>query len=156
MERKRFLTNTRNRGNLLVEACVAMSLMLIASFYVFSSTISAARTTSFAVMSQLLDNWLENQAAAVRVASIQPGGALTMPSFSTLTFASTASSTTTVTIAPGSPYTARVKTIRRSSPAIEEHEAWEYVIEGTIPRRLPNGTTTTFVKTRSVIRVVSQ
>lgn len=136
MDRSRLL----KKGTILIECSIAMALMGVIAFYVFSSTTAATRATGFAIHEQLLDNYLQNQAAAVRSAPIAPGGTITMPSFSTLTFASPANTVTTfnnVTLNATSAHTAKITTVRRSAPTINGQETWQYLIQGDIPRRLP-------------------
>lgn len=142
---------------MLIETCIAIGLLLAVAYSVFTSNRTAVSNSSFSAASQLVDNFLENQSAAIRAATINADGSLVLPAFAAnCNYNTTSSTLTAVTLATGSAFKADITTYRRVKTAQEGQDVWEYVIEASFARRLPLGsaTNTAYLKSRSVTKVV--
>jgi hypothetical protein len=150
------ITRGKIRGYVLLEACVALSVMLAASMYVVRTNRAALSNSSFAMSSMLVDNLLENYAAAVKAAHIRADGSLQLPRcVAPVPFTLTGTPTLGVSLAPGSSFTADLTTYRRSVATNEGVQVMEYVIEARYSRKLMvEGSTQTYLKSRSVLRTV--
>ncbi len=72
----------KQRGHILLEATIAMVLLIALATYLLYTTTSAFSGMTFAAYCAVADNVLENEVAYVRAADIQADGSVRLPSAS--------------------------------------------------------------------------
>lgn len=152
MESPRLLKRTG--GYVLLEACFALGLLIAAASYVLRTNRAAISNSSFALSSMLVDNLLENYAAAVKAGHIRTDGSLVLPAcVQAVPFNTAAATTQRVVLAPNSAFTADLTTYRRDAGTSEGVRLVEFVIEARYSRKIVvEGSTQTYLKSRTVLR----
>lgn len=156
MQRRR---RCRESGYLLIEVCIAVSLLLAAGFFTLRTNRAAISNSVFAMTTMLVDNYIENQAAAVKAAAVNSDGSLVLPSFAAASvYDQTPTTLPNQALAPGSQFRADITTYRRPAGSQSNVTFWEYVVEVRFARKLSlNGTSgTPYLKSRSVVRPLPQ
>lgn len=125
------------RGHILLEVAVGMVVLTALAYFLLYTTVTAFAGMTFATYSSIADNFLENEAAYVRAAEIQPDGALVLPGQANAPAYTVEGSTAAdvVLFGENSNYKGTITTSRRFIESVgggavaDERRVWEYVIE---------------------------
>jgi len=160
------LLRSKESGSVMVEGAIGIALFVAVSYAALSTIAVSMSASNQALYSALVDNYLENQAALISAASMNADGSINLSALAgTITYGTNEQTRTNIALLPNggtgiaatNGYVIDVSTIAENVGSIgsgsgEGQTMWQYSISAMYDRFMPDGSTQTYRKSRTVLK----